>query len=108
MAASVVSLADVRVSSIMRAWRSAPAATSPTAFAISSTARPASFEDVAICSEALDSRAVAADTSEMTDETFSVMRLNAIPSASRSERGSIVLERSRSTIRSAAFTISLR
>ena len=51
---------------------------------------------------------VAADTSERTAETFSVMRLNAIPSASRSERAAIVLERSRSAIRSAAATISRR
>ena len=55
---SVASLAC----STARTWRSAPWATSPTAEAISPTARPASSEVVAICCEAADSDCAEPDT----------------------------------------------
>src|SRR3954468_15340715 len=55
---SVASLAC----STARTWRSAPWATSPTADAISPTARPASSEVVAICCDAADSDCAEFDT----------------------------------------------
>ena len=55
---SVASLAC----STARTWRSAPWATSPTAEAISPTARPASSEVVAICCDAADSDCAEDDT----------------------------------------------
>ena len=51
-AARAASWTASRVDSTMRTWRSAPWATSVTAEAISSTARPASSEVDAICCEA--------------------------------------------------------
>ncbi len=55
MAAAAVSSAATRAASTMRTWRSAPAATSPTALAISPTARPASSDVEAISCEAAES-----------------------------------------------------
>ena len=50
--ASATSLADRRASSIIRIWRSAPAAISPMAWATSDVARPDSSEVAAISWEA--------------------------------------------------------
>ncbi len=50
----------------MRTWRSAPAATSDIAEAISPTARPASSEVEAICSDADDTVPALSDTSRRT------------------------------------------
>jgi hypothetical protein len=60
--AEVISSVSSRVDSTVRAWRSAPWATSETAWAISPTALPASSEVEAICWEAAVSDAAEDET----------------------------------------------
>jgi hypothetical protein len=74
-AASAASRAAVRTFSTMRTWRSAPCATSPTAPAISSTARPVSSDVVAICCDALPTVAALVDTSPIISASCARMRL---------------------------------
>ena len=66
-AARAASAAVARVVSTIRTWRSAPCATSVTAWAISPTARPASSDVAAICCEADDTVPADIETSPISE-----------------------------------------
>jgi hypothetical protein len=95
--ASVVS----RLRSTAATCSRAPSATSTAARAISSTARPVSAEASAISREAWPRRPAEPATSPTSVRRSSVMRPNAMPSASRSDAGSTRSVRSPRAIRSA-------
>ena len=101
-AATAVSSALTRAPSTVRTWRSAPCATSPTACAISPTARPASSEVLAICWLASVSEVAVSDMRPTTVRTLETIVWNAVPSSSRSDLGSISTVRSPSATRRAA------
>ena len=107
-AAWLVSSVDALARSTIRTWRSAPWATSPTACAISPTAFPASSDEVAICCDDELSVAAAPETSPIIERRLRAMCANALPSASRSDFGSISTVRSPPARRSAAAAISFR
>jgi len=96
------------VDSTDRTWRSEPAATSETAWAISLTARPVSSEVLAICSDAVLIVDDAPATLEIMSRRPAVICDSALPSTSRSERAWISTVRSPSATRLAAPAMSLR
>ena len=91
----------------MRTWRSAPWATSVTAWAISPTARPASSDVAAICCDADDTVWVPRATSPMSSRRLLVMPAIALPSTSRSDCGCTSTVRSPSATREAASPMPL-
>ena len=103
---SATSSPTARTDSTARTWRSPPDATSPTAAAISPTARPASSEVAARFDDASLSVPAVWETSPTMSRSRSVIVRKAWPSVSRSERGSTSRLRSPPAIASAVAAVS--